>query len=531
MSVRRSLNSLANKDIVSIEDQVKCSTFYNDPVIFDYKLNDKAGKSKLLKGAKRNVFVVEENSTSTTLIFSAGAWHAVILPSQRYWEQVKGDQTCKVGDVGIKVGGIKSGKDTSGKQVVQKVVFLADRNKIVCHFYNTTQKVLVNGHGYKPFIEIFLKPFFQQKIDVSTEEIAKVNTLLMEKLGPKTVKRSSVKFKGKMSFPCNQCDYVCKSVITLNNHRISQHTVSFNESKKLLEPWHSTRNSSISSYLMVEDITNDIVEENVLNPNMDEASSPILDHSQTNSTNSIRCDWDPCDFKSKQKSVLIKHIDKHIGQKNFHQEQEVILIDDSTEEKDEPNLKEEEYEYSNVEKKEIKEKATTPKDEESQENEESQSTQENRSNIETVVEPLYSCDKCDFDSDKLKDVEEHKAIDVHNVHYQNVTIDENEDNSTDRIPTYQKCDFCEYKAIDNYSMATHGKQKHGTFKCERCNYSAIDNEVMENHMTYHTGRIVFTCGVCEFEATRKALLQIHMENKHMKKESHQNQNPQKCKTC
>ena len=58
---------------------------------------------------------VQNNSTSTTLIFSAGSWQAAILPSVAFWNQVKGDQTCKVGDVMINVGGLKSGKDASGR--------------------------------------------------------------------------------------------------------------------------------------------------------------------------------------------------------------------------------------------------------------------------------------------------------------------------------------------------------------------------------------------------------------------------------
>ena len=118
------------------------------------------------------------------MIFNAGAWQAAVLPSVRYWEQV-GDLTCKVGNVAIKVAGVKSGKDSSGKIVVNKIVFMADRNKIVCHFYNTTQRMLVNGHGYKIFTDIFLKPYFQQKIDASTEEISSVNALILKKLGPK----------------------------------------------------------------------------------------------------------------------------------------------------------------------------------------------------------------------------------------------------------------------------------------------------------------------------------------------------------
>ena len=157
MSIKQTLNYLENKDVVSIEDQVECSGFYNAGIVFDYKLNDKAAKSKLVKGAKRVPLEIEENSTSTTFIFNSGAWQVGVLPSVNLWSQIKGDQSCKVGDVTIKIGGVKSGKDTSGKNVVNMIVFMADRDKVTCHFYNTTQKILVNGHGYKKLLLPLMK--------------------------------------------------------------------------------------------------------------------------------------------------------------------------------------------------------------------------------------------------------------------------------------------------------------------------------------------------------------------------------------
>ena len=95
MNFQRISNSAVNKDIVTIEDQVQFSSIYKDSQTFDYKLNDKAAKSKLVKGAKRDDFEVEENSTSNNLIFSAGAWQVATRPSVRYWEQIDGDLTCK----------------------------------------------------------------------------------------------------------------------------------------------------------------------------------------------------------------------------------------------------------------------------------------------------------------------------------------------------------------------------------------------------------------------------------------------------
>ena len=61
---QRISNSGVNKVIFTIEDQVQFSGIYKDSQTFDYKLNDKAAKSKLVKGAKRNAFEVEVNSIS-----------------------------------------------------------------------------------------------------------------------------------------------------------------------------------------------------------------------------------------------------------------------------------------------------------------------------------------------------------------------------------------------------------------------------------------------------------------------------------
>ena len=70
MSLRSSNHPLSNKDGVTIEDQVKHSDVFKDSITFDYKLNDKAAKAKIVKGAKRIAFEIQENSTSTTLVFA-----------------------------------------------------------------------------------------------------------------------------------------------------------------------------------------------------------------------------------------------------------------------------------------------------------------------------------------------------------------------------------------------------------------------------------------------------------------------------
>ena len=77
-----------HNDIMTIDDQVKNSVYHNDSVTFDYELNDKAAKAKLVKGSKRIPFEVEKNSSSCTMIFSVGAWLVAVLPAIRYWNEI-----------------------------------------------------------------------------------------------------------------------------------------------------------------------------------------------------------------------------------------------------------------------------------------------------------------------------------------------------------------------------------------------------------------------------------------------------------
>jgi hypothetical protein len=97
----------------------------------------------------------------------------------------------------------------------------------VCHFYNTTQKLLVNGRGYDKFVEQFLTPFFQSKIPLYEEEIGDYNTLVLETLGCKKVKRSDIKYKRGSTFPCMKCDFATKTNAALEKHKIRDHALSF----------------------------------------------------------------------------------------------------------------------------------------------------------------------------------------------------------------------------------------------------------------------------------------------------------------
>ena len=92
-----------------------------------------------------------------------------------------------------------------------QIIFYIDRDKVTCHCYNTTQLILVHGHGYKRLIDEFLKPFFESKIAMCLDEISDFNEQALVSLGSKTVKRSNVKHAGgSTSLWCTKCDYATK---------------------------------------------------------------------------------------------------------------------------------------------------------------------------------------------------------------------------------------------------------------------------------------------------------------------------------
>ena len=221
------INAPIANDVMTMEEYIKVSNIEKGArpsITFNYELNEKSSKSKIMKAAKREPIEIEENSTSCNLIFSAGAWVHEVLSAVEYWESVKGDLTCRIGEYEVKIGGIRTGKESTGKTVNTQIVFYGDRDKIICHLYNTTQLILVNGHGYKKFIELFLKPYFEAKITQNLDGIDSYNKDIIAKLSPKTVKRVNIKYKKGSAFPCNGCDFASQSVSALRKHKRSEHT-------------------------------------------------------------------------------------------------------------------------------------------------------------------------------------------------------------------------------------------------------------------------------------------------------------------
>ena len=214
----------------SIDEIVKDSEIMKNDEIkrtFEYNMNDKAAKAKLVKGAKREAYEVVKNQSSCNIDFSVGSWNHIVLPTIQYFKKIRGEKTCIVGHLEVKVASVKSGKDIIGKHIDTQIVFFSNRDKVVCHFYNTTQRILVNGHGYLKFVEEFLSPYFESKLSTYENDIKDFNNLVLDTLGNRMVKRSDIKYKRGSTFDCIQCGYAAKTNSGLEKHMKTEHVITY----------------------------------------------------------------------------------------------------------------------------------------------------------------------------------------------------------------------------------------------------------------------------------------------------------------
>ena len=127
---------------------------------FNYKLSDKKAKSNFLKSAARETFEIEEKGICTMLSFSVGAYYEVVLPTVAKW--VAGDRTL---DCEVIVGEVLPSYDENEKHVETIIKMVKNGVKITVTFYNTTQRVKIEGRGYYDFGGEFLIPLFKNKIE------------------------------------------------------------------------------------------------------------------------------------------------------------------------------------------------------------------------------------------------------------------------------------------------------------------------------------------------------------------------------
>ena len=411
---------------------------------FNYMLNDRNAKKKILQGAKRIPFEIDENQSSDTFIFSAGAWLKVVVPFVMKLQSEIGKSFTVKGD-NVRVASVNLGKDASDmKYVDAKVEFLAGKGKITCHFYNTTQRILINGHGYKNLSEFFLKPFFVCEIDNHKDDIPKANIDIIEQfdLKNKSVKRSSVKFSGRSSISCNKCDHVSKSFSALNKHKQINHSIQNISFKAIPDCPTSTRNNSMNqANVMNENLTLEETEASVL-----ENDCEILEEI------ALKFTCTECNYSSMRKTDLDKHVILHhqtstFDEANYECKQCGKELEGENEFKSHILNHEADVEKSVIVANQL------------------------RSDVGSTVQ--FSCPKCEHISNTDEQLKSH--IQIHHMH----TL-------VDILPSkLVSCDYCEFTCDLNIKLKKHIQRKHTTsiqtYQCEVCDFQCNYVTTMWKH--------------------------------------------------
>ena len=145
---------------------------------FNYRLDEKSVRLKLLKGAKRIPIEIENKKTCSNINLSDGTMHLVVKPwMETLAEYNKSDGVFKFENEDVRVASYKPGYDKDGNHVDTKIVLASKNNnvsnKYTLHIYNSTQRIKIDGKNFDTFTNNILEPYFANKVDTLKDDIVK----------------------------------------------------------------------------------------------------------------------------------------------------------------------------------------------------------------------------------------------------------------------------------------------------------------------------------------------------------------------
>ena len=197
--------------------------------IFNYKLSDKKAKSNFLKSAAKETLEIDEKGVCTMLNFSVGSYFEAVLPTINEW--VAGNREVNVDN--IKILEVLPSYDENNKHLETIIKFCVNNNKVTVTFYNTTQRVKIEGRGYAEFGRNVLIPLFRNKIlNTPPGKIEQYNKDVIAALSGKrkVVSRPvrSVRYKSTAKVPCSKCEITFLSNSQLIKHKSTKHVSNVN---------------------------------------------------------------------------------------------------------------------------------------------------------------------------------------------------------------------------------------------------------------------------------------------------------------
>ena len=409
--------------------------------VFNYALNKKRAKSKLLKGAKRTNLDVELKPGCVNLIFCGGAFCEIVLPLIRYWN-TKVNETVTINETEIKIMEVHTGVETSEHHIDTKLVLNVNGDRLVLHAYNGTQKLMVQGKNYENFALNCLQPYFFQEIEKSTEKIQKFNNVVKDTLDIS----KPVKIKTDKPYKCAQCEVKPTTIGDLRLHMKKCHTKPSLNSPKRTKALKTGKEDNKSIPFDIPKKDKEIIDTKAIKLYMPEVEELL------------NCNI--CDFDTDTQEVLTKHTEILHEQKsepirsdygevrsilNLKTDSQEAVIDVNISEKDN-SLVESSIICGECGKSFI---------------EASQYTDHMGTHVTSLE---VNCQKCDFITMNKDEIKEHIQT-IHSEIKVNLKIEDQ---------NVISCDECDYKCRLNIQLKKHMKNKHEDdrkYKCTECEYT------------------------------------------------------------
>ena len=473
---------------------------------FKYKLNQKATKSKLLKGALKASFEKDVKSKCTILHFNDGSYFYSVLPTVESWkENLASNTSINVDNFEIKVIEVKPGKDIGGMCVDTLIRFEINGNKVVTHCYNTKPKILINGTGCKQFVEQYLEPYFKNCIGENLLQIQNYNNVVTETLG--NAKRKDVKYRPGSKLSCNKCEFSSDTSSNMSTHKRDSHSNVMNNRSSYFEAIDNTKaitstrdnsivgilNEDISVIDLLDDTTDlaintrETLEEVLISPTKNQFSADSKGEIQEEMNKLEKKTID----KETQKEEKDQSKEDTVQNKECNQINEGTNNEQHTPKKENNETHRKEAEEQDKKKKE--EGEIKIDDEIEVKNVDIKVHTENR----PVTVELSTCILCGFESGDNNSLEDHMKLS----HDQNKSPKE----ARNHIFSCASCGFT--------SKTSRGLDRHIENRCSQCNICLAGNIEAEIHASLHS-----ECekNMCSFIYDGTANLKNHVADKHPK---------------
>ena len=441
--------------------------------VFDYTLNHKRAKTKLLKGAKKdNNLDVEIKPGCVNLRFDDGSYYELILPLLQAWSQ-QVNQVVKIGGTEVKIIEVSAGKENNGNHVDTKLVVMHENDRLVFHAYNGTQNLMIQGKHYENFALHVLEPFFSKHIQEALDKIRNFNSKVIEHLGPK----KSLKINANKPYNCPQCNILTKTNGDLKIHLKTCHSKPSINSPK--------RNKMLK---VLEEDTSIIVDDNIVEvdtmlaiTNTNDQESP---HFLPLVEDFINCNI--CEFDS----LLQEELDAHMAEIHGHKEP----LKDS---KETDNYKFQCFhcEFTSKDQKEVDLHAHSIHE-----------------------DPKFKCKDCGFVSNDEEGLKKHTEL------------------THDKAPPINSTN-CELNPINMEDITPHRPSHVDVmqFNCKKCAFTTNNEEkklqhIQSSHMNMQVDlnladQNVIKCEHCEYRCRYRIQIKKHVEKKHITEHKY------KCKQC